>query len=178
MCRDALHREESCGGHFREEYQTEDGEARRDDERFAYVAAWEYLGPDRRLELHKEPLRVRVRASGAAKLQMSWSASRRSAIGGRIQDREPDPACLAPGRTQRPGRMVRYEAPDISPDMSFLEMLDVVNERLMRAGRDPDRVRPRLPGGHLRLVQPDDQRRGARTESGHRHLPAAHAELS
>jgi succinate dehydrogenase flavoprotein subunit len=56
MCRDALHREESCGGHFREEHQTEDGEARRDDERFAYVAAWEYAGHDRPQQLHKEPL--------------------------------------------------------------------------------------------------------------------------
>ena len=44
MCLDALHREESCGGHFREEYQTADGEALRDDEHFAYVAAWEYAG--------------------------------------------------------------------------------------------------------------------------------------
>jgi succinate dehydrogenase / fumarate reductase flavoprotein subunit len=56
ICLDALHREESCGGHFREEYQTEDGEALRDDERFAYVAAWEYKGPDRIPELNKEPL--------------------------------------------------------------------------------------------------------------------------
>ena len=56
MCRDALHREESCGGHFREEYQTEDGEALRDDERFAYVAAWEYTGDGRAPVLHKEPL--------------------------------------------------------------------------------------------------------------------------
>ncbi|HEX6667980.1 MAG TPA: fumarate reductase/succinate dehydrogenase flavoprotein subunit [Gemmatimonadales bacterium] len=56
MCRDALHREESCGGHFREEYQTEDGEALRDDERFAYVAAWEYGGRDAEPRLHKEPL--------------------------------------------------------------------------------------------------------------------------
>jgi len=56
MCRDALHREESCGGHFRVEYQTPDGEARRDDERFCYVAAWEYQGPDREPLLHKEPL--------------------------------------------------------------------------------------------------------------------------
>jgi succinate dehydrogenase / fumarate reductase flavoprotein subunit len=55
MCRDALHREESCGGHFREEYQTEDGEALRDDERFAYVAAWEYTG-SAEPRLHKEPL--------------------------------------------------------------------------------------------------------------------------
>jgi succinate dehydrogenase / fumarate reductase flavoprotein subunit len=56
MCRDALHREESCGGHFREEYQTEDGEARRDDEHFAYVAAWEYTGDLSAPRLHKEPL--------------------------------------------------------------------------------------------------------------------------
>ncbi len=56
LCLDALHRNESCGGHFREEYQTQDGEARRDDEQFAYVAAWEYQGPDKPPALHKEPL--------------------------------------------------------------------------------------------------------------------------
>ena len=56
VCRDALHREESCGGHFREEHQTEDGEALRDDERFAYVAAWEYTGDLGAPRLHKEPL--------------------------------------------------------------------------------------------------------------------------
>ena len=56
MCRDALHREESCGGHFREEHQTDDGEARRDDEHFAYVAAWEYTGDLAAPRLHKEPL--------------------------------------------------------------------------------------------------------------------------
>jgi succinate dehydrogenase / fumarate reductase flavoprotein subunit len=53
MCIDALHREESCGGHFRAEHQTPDGEALRDDEHFAYVAAWEYGQPP---VLHKEPL--------------------------------------------------------------------------------------------------------------------------
>ncbi|MBW3634949.1 MAG: fumarate reductase/succinate dehydrogenase flavoprotein subunit [Armatimonadetes bacterium] len=52
---DALHREESCGGHFREEYQTEEGEAQRDDENFSYVAAWEYNG-GQAPSLHKEPL--------------------------------------------------------------------------------------------------------------------------
>jgi succinate dehydrogenase / fumarate reductase flavoprotein subunit len=56
ICRDALHREESCGGHFRLEHQTEDGEALRDDEHFAYVAAWEYGGPDGAPVLNKEPL--------------------------------------------------------------------------------------------------------------------------
>ncbi|MDA0866912.1 MAG: fumarate reductase/succinate dehydrogenase flavoprotein subunit [Cyanobacteria bacterium] len=56
MARDALHREESCGGHFREEHQTEAGEAKRDDQEFAYVAAWGYQGPDQPPELHKEDL--------------------------------------------------------------------------------------------------------------------------
>jgi succinate dehydrogenase / fumarate reductase flavoprotein subunit len=56
MCRDALHREESCGGHFREEHQTPDGEALRDDEHFAYVAAWEYAGAGQAPVLHREPL--------------------------------------------------------------------------------------------------------------------------
>jgi succinate dehydrogenase / fumarate reductase flavoprotein subunit len=55
MCRDALHREESCGGHFREEHQTPDHEAMRDDERFSYVAAWEYRGAEPHA-LHKEEL--------------------------------------------------------------------------------------------------------------------------
>jgi len=56
MCHDALERDESCGGHFREEHQTEDGEALRDDERFCHVAAWEYAGPESTPILHKEPL--------------------------------------------------------------------------------------------------------------------------
>ncbi|WP_233604321.1 fumarate reductase/succinate dehydrogenase flavoprotein subunit [Micromonospora sp. HM5-17] len=56
MCIDALHRTESCGGHFRVESQTPDGEAQRDDEHFAYVAAWEFTGADRPPVLHKEDL--------------------------------------------------------------------------------------------------------------------------
>jgi succinate dehydrogenase / fumarate reductase flavoprotein subunit len=56
MVLDALHREESCGGHFREEHQTPDGEALRDDEKFAYVAAWEYAGEGKVPILNKEPL--------------------------------------------------------------------------------------------------------------------------
>jgi len=57
MAKDALHREESCGGHFRVEHQTEDGEAMRDDENFAYAAAWEFKGVGKEPELHKEPLK-------------------------------------------------------------------------------------------------------------------------
>jgi succinate dehydrogenase / fumarate reductase, flavoprotein subunit len=56
LTRDALHRTESCGGHFREESQTPDGEAKRDDEHFAYVAAWEFQGVGVAERLHKEPL--------------------------------------------------------------------------------------------------------------------------
>jgi succinate dehydrogenase / fumarate reductase flavoprotein subunit len=56
MCIDALDRNESCGGHFRTEYQTEDGEALRDDEKYAYVAAWEYEKQSK-FKLHKEELK-------------------------------------------------------------------------------------------------------------------------
>ena len=56
MCRDAQHRNESCGGHFREEYQTEEGEARRDDVAYQYAAAWEWAGADKPPVLHQEHL--------------------------------------------------------------------------------------------------------------------------
>ena len=57
LAKDALHREESCGGHFRTEHQYEDGEAKRDDENFCYAAAWEFKGAGKEPELHKEPLK-------------------------------------------------------------------------------------------------------------------------
>ena len=56
LCRDALERNESCGGHFRDEYQTPDGEAQRNDAEYSYAAAWEYRGPQIPALLHKEPL--------------------------------------------------------------------------------------------------------------------------
>ncbi len=56
LCLDALTREESCGGHFRVEHQTEEGEAKRDDANFSHVSAWEYQGQDKPPVLHKEPL--------------------------------------------------------------------------------------------------------------------------
>jgi len=55
MALDALDRKESCGGHFREEYQFEDGEAKRDDENYSYVSAWEFAG-ENKWNLHKEEL--------------------------------------------------------------------------------------------------------------------------
>lgn len=60
MCIDALNRNESCGGHFREEFQTEEGEALRDDEHYKYVAAWEFKGDSAEPELHKEALEYEV----------------------------------------------------------------------------------------------------------------------
>jgi len=67
MCRDALTREESCGGHFREEFQHPDGECKRDDEKFGHVAAWEYQGegkdPQRNVEaLNYEFVKMSVRS--------------------------------------------------------------------------------------------------------------------
>jgi succinate dehydrogenase / fumarate reductase flavoprotein subunit len=60
MIMDALMRRESCGGHFREESQTEDGEAKRDDDNFSFVAAWEYAGEEVSANLNKEPLQFDV----------------------------------------------------------------------------------------------------------------------
>jgi succinate dehydrogenase / fumarate reductase flavoprotein subunit len=56
MCIDALDRNESCGAHYREEYETPEGEALRDDEHCSFVSAWEYMGPDAAPKLHREPL--------------------------------------------------------------------------------------------------------------------------
>jgi succinate dehydrogenase / fumarate reductase flavoprotein subunit len=56
MCLDALERKESCGGHFRIESQTPDGEAQRDDEHFSYAAAWEWTGTGKNWAVQKEPL--------------------------------------------------------------------------------------------------------------------------
>lgn len=56
MCHDALSRDESCGGHFREEHQSEEGEAVRNDEKFCHVSAWEFTGVGKKPKMHKEPL--------------------------------------------------------------------------------------------------------------------------
>ena len=136
MCIDALVRRESCGGHFRAESQTEDGEALRHDDEFAYVSAWEFGGEGGKPVLHKEPLVVRVRRDEAAELQVSTSNWQRGlrARGDHVNItvrvwRQAD-------RTPR-ARWSIYQVPDISEHMSFLEMLDVLNERLTLRGDDP-----------------------------------------
>ena len=74
---------------------------------------------------------------------------------------------LAPGRPRTTrARMVTYDVDDVSPDMSFLEMLDVLNEQLILRGRRAGRVRPRLPRGHLRRLRHGHQRRRARPAEG------------
>jgi succinate dehydrogenase / fumarate reductase iron-sulfur subunit len=75
------------------------------------------------------------------------------------------------------GQMATYQLDGISPDMSFLEMLDTLNEQLIRKGEEPVVFDPRLPGGHLRQLRADDQRLGARPGAGDHRVPVAHAEL-
>ena len=75
MCRDALEREESCGGHFRAEYQDEEGEAQRDDDNFAHVAAWEWTGDPMAPVRTPGRARVRGRAPPDAELQVSHARS-------------------------------------------------------------------------------------------------------
>ena len=74
MCVDALHREESCGGHFRVEYQTPDGEAQRRDDEFAYVAAWEFAGEGQAGGVEQGAARVRERGAVAEVVQMIGTA--------------------------------------------------------------------------------------------------------
>ena len=148
MCIDALHRRESCGGHFRAESQTEDGEALRHDDEYLYVAAWEFEGGDGDGEmsapvLHKEDLVYEAieLSSGATSdhpTKFYAPPSLRYFAG------TPMNLTLKIWRQAGPrhtGGLVTYKVKDISPDMSFLEMLDVLNEQLNAAGRGAHRVR-------------------------------------
>ena len=122
MCIDALNRRESCGGHFRAESQTEDGEALRHDDDYAYVAAWEFGGDGHggQARAAQGRPRVRVRRDEAAELQVRLTL--------KIWRQE---------NSRAKGGMVDYELDDVSEDMSFLEMLDVLNEKLNAADEEP-----------------------------------------
>ena len=135
MCSDALHREECCGGHFRLEHQTEDGEARRDDEHFAYVAAWEWTGEGGAPEL------TRNRSSSSTS---TWPRGATSDdVGGQPRPLGRPTLDLKlriwrqAGPSDARGDWWTYDVPGISEDMSFLEMLDILNDRLMRRGEEP-----------------------------------------
>ena len=98
MCLDALERNESCGGHFREEYQTPEGEAARDDEHYSYAAAWEFRGVGNAARAAQRAPDFRIRAPGATELQVMriilhiWRQR----------------------NANDKGRMVRYEAPNVN----------------------------------------------------------------
>ena len=172
MCRDALHREECCGGHFREEHQTEEGEALRDDEHFAYVAR---VGVRRASA--PSPSSTRSRSS-------SSTSTRRPAL---LQVEDPDEHAQThahhaarsgarPGPTP-PGAFETYDVPDVSPDMSFLEMLDILNERLIADGKEPiafdHDCREGICGSCGMMINGQ----AARPRARHRHVPAAHAQV-
>ena len=129
LCLDALTREESCGGHFRVEHQTEDGEALRDDDNFSHVAAWEF---DRRRATHRRS--TRSRSSSSTSTSPSGATSRRKGLQSPWISSSASGARPAP---THPGAFEEIDATDISPEMSFLEMFDVVNDRLVAEGREP-----------------------------------------
>ena len=115
----------------------------RDDDRFAYVAAWEWNGVGTPPTLHREPLEFEE-VHRAAELQVKHSGEAIACMTIKLR-------VWRQAGTRAPGRLVDY-GDGVAPDMSFLEMLDVVNEGLMQ-GRRADRVRLRLPRRHLRLVR-------------------------
>ena len=146
MCHDALHREESLRRPLprRAPDRGRRGAARRRQLRLRRARGSATAWTSSRA-LHKEAARVRERPR--------WRS-------GATSEREAQPAepvWRQAGPDDR-GRVRDYDVDDVSDDMSFLEMLDVVNERLIAEGTRADRVRPRLPRGHLRLVRDDDQR--------------------
>ena len=120
MCIDALNRRESCGGHFRGESQTEEGEALRHDEQYAYVAAWEWAGEDGTPVMHKEVLEYEFTEMKQRSVQVKVTLN---------IWRQPEASAQ--------GSMHTYELDEVSEDMSFLEMLDVLNEELNAKGEEP-----------------------------------------
>ena len=161
MCLDALDRDESCGGHFRDEHQTPDGEAKRDDENFCHVAAWEYTGDG------SKPNRAQ-RAADFENVELA---------GAELQMKITPEGLAAEGREGRgPLRHLRRPT-DVSPDMSFLEMLDVVNEGLIAKGEEPiafDHDCREGICGTCGVVINGHAARAPREDDG---LPAPHAQL-
>jgi succinate dehydrogenase / fumarate reductase flavoprotein subunit len=159
---DALNRTESCGGHFREESQTPDGEALRDDEHFAYAAAWEFQGVGKAPVLHKEPLVFEyVKPSQRSYKEAYADSSESVASGG---PGRPGTAGRLHGRAGQPGHVVPRDAgrPERRADCP---------------GRRSRRLRVGLPGGHLRNVRLPGGRRPPRAGPRHHRVPAPHAAL-
>ena len=127
-----------CGGHFREEHQTEDGEALRDDDHFAYVAAWECTGDGADAGAAQGAARVRVRPPRAAELQVRWTSRSRSGA--------------RPARTTT-GAFETYDVDRRQPRHVVPRDARRPQRAAHRRGHGADRLRPRLPRGHLRLVR-------------------------
>ena len=177
MCRDALERRESCGGHFRVEYQDDEGEA---------AARRRALRPRRRLGVDRRPdgvdpqrgaARVRSRAPGHAELQVSATTDGQPAAAPRPADHQPDAEDLAPEGPRRP-RPLR-DVQDRRDQRRGVVPGDARRAQRAADRREPraGRVRPRLPRGHLRHVLADDRRPGPRPAAGHGDVPAAHAQV-
>ncbi len=159
MCIDALDREESCGGHFREEYQTPDGEAQRNDDGCAYVAAWEYKGAGtarRSCTRSRSLSNTCIPASGATNNAADFArlASEERGIErahGALRSERRESGHVDAGAARRGER---------GPDPE---------------GRGADRVRARLPRRYLRIVRVHDQRHRARSAARDHGVPAHHA---
>ena len=160
MCIDALDRKESCGGHFRVESRTPEGEAMRDDDNFSYVAAWEWKGEGQAPDASQGAADIRVRAPDAAELQVIMNITLK--IWRQKDNDDGGPARHLPGQ----GGDRRHVFPG---DARRLE------RRADRPRRRAGRVRPRLPRGHLRVVRFLDRRRGPRPAPRDDRLPASHA---
>ena len=125
---DALNRNESCGGHFREEYQTEEGEAKRDDANYFYVSCWEYQGSDDKAPvLYKEPL-VQELISEVKQLKNLSKMDKNISFTLKVW-RQNGP--------KEKGHFDTFQMKDIPGDTSFLEMLDILNEQLIEEGKEP-----------------------------------------
>ena len=133
---DALNRNESCGGHFREEYQTEEGEAKRDDANYFYVSCWEYQGSDDKAPvLYKEPL-----VYEAIKVQTQELISEVKQLKNLSKMDKNISFTLKVWRQNGPkekGHFDTFQMKDIPGDTSFLEMLDILNEQLIEEGKEP-----------------------------------------
>ncbi len=165
---DALQRNESCGGHFREEFQTPDGEALRDDDQLQLCRG---LGVHGRGNAARCSTRSRSCSTKSHPTQRSYKYERQ------IDRFTRQPARSGASRpTDQPGRrLVDYVARDISTDMSFLEMLDVVNEDLIRKGEDTIAFDSDCREGICGACGCVINGVAARTRPGRHHLPAAHA---
>ena len=128
LARDALTREESCGGHFRVEHQTAEGEAKRDDENFCHAAVWEYTGRRQRADPQRRADDVRERQARHPQLQVRTEA---------MGDMNLTLHVWRQADKKSAGKMVTYQVKGVSEHASFLEMLDVLNEQLIARGEEP-----------------------------------------